>query len=85
MFVHISDLGAPELAEEGIQGPGELPQPLGLEPRQLREQQQQNWGPGVTVDKTGYYKVYTRRGFLPVGLATQREEVADHLQKMFLS
>ena len=63
-IICLSDLSAPQLAEEGVQGPGELPQPLGLEPLQLREEQQQHRGPGVTV-----------------GLATQREEVADNLEK----
>ena len=43
------DLSAPQLAEQGVEGPGELPQPRRLEPLQLREEQQQHRGPGVTV------------------------------------
>ena len=46
------DLSAPQLTQQGIERPRELPQPRSLEPLQLGEEQQQHRGPGVTVSLT---------------------------------
>ena len=43
------DLHAPDLTEEGIERPCELPEPRRLQPLQLREEQQQHRGPGVAM------------------------------------
>ena len=43
------DLSTPQLTQQRVQRPRELPQPRSLEPLQLREEQQQHRGPGVTV------------------------------------
>ena len=47
------DLHAPDLAQQRVERTSEPPQSVLLQPRQLREQQQQHRGPGVAVRLAG--------------------------------